>query len=70
MLKIKSIRCCCRNEKLGLTYCCMKLDELEFTASFDALVGQLIYDQFGPFLARLTLLEFFHISDNCRSKKP
>ena len=37
----------------GLTYCCMKLDELEFTASFDALVGQLIYDQFGPFLARL-----------------
>lgn len=40
-------------EKLGLTYCCMKLDELEFTASFDALVGQLIYDQFGPFLARL-----------------
>ena len=28
----------------------MKLDELEFTASFDALVGQLIYDQFGSFL--------------------
>ena len=46
-----AVLCCCHsNEKVGLTYCCMKLDELEFTASFDALVGQLIYDQFGSFL--------------------